>query len=105
MDIWEANKMAEAFTSHPCMNPGHYRCEGKECGDTEKGHRYDGVCDKDGCDLNPFRAGVKDFFGEGKTIDTTKKFTVVTQFHTTDGTANGDLKEIRRIFVQDGKVY
>ena len=30
--------------------------------------------------------------------------TVVTQFITTDGTATGDLKEIRRVFVQDGKV-
>jgi len=39
------------------------------------------------------------------TIDTTKKVQVVTQFITTDGTANGDLKEIRRVFVQDGKVH
>jgi cellulose 1,4-beta-cellobiosidase len=28
--------------------------------------------------------------------------TVVTQFITSDGTANGDLTEIKRIFVQDG---
>jgi cellulose 1,4-beta-cellobiosidase len=54
--------------------------------------------------LNPFRSGVKDFFGPGKTVDTTKPLTVVTQFLTTDGTDNGDLKEIRRLFVQDGKV-
>merc|ERR1719263_582857 len=38
------------------------------------------------------------------TVDTTKPITVVTQFHTSDGTDNGDLSEVRRIFVQDGKV-
>ena len=54
--------------------------------------------------MNPYRAGVKDFYGPGKTVDTTKPLTVVTQFITTDGTDTGDLKEIRRIFVQDGKV-
>ena len=30
--------------------------------------------------------------------------TVVTQFITSDGTDNGDLVEIRRLYVQDGKV-
>jgi len=63
------------------------------------------MCDKDGCDLNPYRAGVQDFYGPGKTVDTSKPLTVVTQFITTDGTATGDLKEIRRKFVQDGKVF
>lgn len=29
--------------------------------------------------------------------------TVVTQFITTDGTDNGDLKEIRRYYVQNGR--
>ena len=30
--------------------------------------------------------------------------TVVTQFHTDDGTDNGELVEIRRLYVQDGRV-
>ena len=30
--------------------------------------------------------------------------TVVTQFVTSDGTDNGDLVEIRRVYVQDGQV-
>ena len=30
--------------------------------------------------------------------------TVVTQFITSDGTDNGDLVEMRRLYVQDGKV-
>lgn len=102
MDIWEANSMAEAFTVHPCTISGLHRCEGNDCGAGD--NRYGGVCDKDGCDLNPYRAGVKDFFGKGMTVDTTKPITVVTQFHTSDGTDNGDLSEVRRIFVQDGKV-
>jgi len=57
--------------------------------------------------MNPFRVNVPDFYGPGSNfkIDTTKKFTVVTQFHTSDGTANGDLSEITRLFVQDGKVH
>jgi cellulose 1,4-beta-cellobiosidase len=79
------------------------KCSGLECGEGD--NRYKGVCDKDGCDLNPFRAGVQDFYGPGKTVDSTKPLTVVTQFITTDGTDTGDLKEIKRIFVQDGKVF
>lgn len=38
------------------------------------------------------------------TVDTTKPFTVVTQFPTDDGTATGTLAAIRRIYVQDGVV-
>jgi cellulose 1,4-beta-cellobiosidase len=30
--------------------------------------------------------------------------TVVTQFVTSDGTDNGDLKEVRRFYVQNGRV-
>jgi cellulose 1,4-beta-cellobiosidase len=106
MDIWEANKISEAYTAHPCSLDGPTRCEGKDCGDGAAG-RTEGVCDKDGCDLNPYRVNVKDFFGPGTNfkIDTTKKFTVVTQFHTDDKTANGTLSEIRRVFVQDGIVH
>ena len=34
-----------------------------------------------------------------------KKMTVVTQFITDDGTDTGELVEMRRIYVQDGKVF
>nr|BAJ07534.1 glycoside hydrolase family 7 [Flammulina velutipes] len=103
MDIWEANSISSAYTPHTCsVYGGPYACEGTECGDGD--NRYGGVCDKDGCDFNSYRQGDTSFYGPGKTIDTTKKITVVTQFITTDGTANGDLKEIRRIYVQNGKV-
>jgi len=37
-------------------------------------------------------------------VDTSKPVTVVTQFLTTDGTDAGDLAEVRRFYVQDGRV-
>jgi cellulose 1,4-beta-cellobiosidase len=48
--------------------------------------------------------GDRSFFGVGKTVDTSSKFTVVTQFITEDNTTMGTLTEIRRIYVQNGKV-
>jgi len=106
MDIWEANSMATAYTPHTCSVEKLYRCEGIECGDNAAGQRYDGVCDKDGCDINPYRMGNTDFYGRGEEypVNTLKPMTVVTQFLTTDGTDSGDLSEIRRFYVQDGNV-
>jgi len=122
MDIWEANAHATAYTTHACDADGLLRCEGtggdNQCGDTPEDceccleedceccGRYKGNCDKDGCDFNPFRLGDQKFYGKGSdfAVDTTKPMTVVTQFLTTDGTDTGDLKEIRRLYVQDGKV-
>lgn len=111
MDIWEANSMATAYTPHPC-NLGidgkdpQYKCEGIECGDNDKGERYMGVCDKDGCDINPYRMGNREFYGRGQeyTVNTLKPMTVVTQFITDTGTDDGDLVEIKRLYVQDGKI-
>ncbi|KAF8754564.1 glycoside hydrolase family 7 [Rhizoctonia solani] len=94
MDIWEANSMA----THTPLTPARQRpdrCTGSECSS---------ICDQPGCDFNSYRMGDKSFYGKGLTIDTNKKITVVTQFITSDGTANGALTEIRRIYVQDGKV-
>lgn len=111
MDIWEANSMATAYTPHPCAmddqaQKAQLRCEGSQCGDNDKGERYNGVCDKDGCDINPFRMGNQTFYGRGPgfSVDTTKPMTVVTQFLTTDGTDDGDLSEIRRFYLQDGRI-
>jgi cellulose 1,4-beta-cellobiosidase len=102
MDIWEANSMASAYTPHVCTVQGQTRCNGTACGDGS--NRYGGVCDKDGCDFNSFRMGDKNFFGNNQVVNTAQPFTVVTQFITSDGTDNGDLTEIRRIYVQNGKV-
>jgi len=104
MDLFEGNAKSSAFTAHTCESVDFVRCEKIDCGDSDKGHHYEGVCDKDGCDFNAYRMGDTDFFGEGKAVDTEKVFTVVTQFITEDGTDDGALKEIRRQYIQGGKV-
>jgi cellulose 1,4-beta-cellobiosidase len=98
MDIWEANSYAEAYTPHPCSGTAgtglaRTACASGACG-------AGGVCDPAGCDFNSYRMGDQTFLGPGKTIDTTKKITVVTQFISSDGTDAGDLVEIRRKYVQ-----
>jgi len=106
MDIWEANSVDTAYTPHVCETIGQERCEGSDCGDNESDERYDGICDKDGCDFNSWRLGDQTFFGPGSdfAVNTDKPITAVTQFLTHDGTDSGDLVEIRRLYVQDGKV-
>ena len=97
----EANSISTAFTPHPCTTVGQHSCSGDDCGGTYSDTRYAGDCDPDGCDFNSYRQGVKDFYGPGMTVDTTKKFTVVTQFITG---ADGSLSSIKRFYVQDGTV-
>lgn len=107
MDIWESNSISSAYTPHPCSVETQTRCTSDtQCG-AGSGNRYKGVCDRDGCDNNPFRMGNKTFYGPGTgfKIDTTKPFTVITQFITSDKTANGNLVEIKRLFKQNGKVF
>ncbi|QRV97539.1 beta-1,4-D-glucan cellobiohydrolase [Ceratobasidium sp. AG-Ba] len=95
MDVWEANSDSTAYTPHPCTTTGQARCSGTQCSS---------FCDQPGCDFNSYRMGDKTFYGPGLTVDTKKKMTVVTQFITDSGTASGKLTEIRRLYVQDGKV-
>ncbi|KAL0953573.1 hypothetical protein HGRIS_004789 [Hohenbuehelia grisea] len=103
MDIWEANSMAAAYTPHVCTGNGLTRCTGNDCGDGD--NRYGGICDKDGCDFNSFRMGDKSFYGKGASgVNTNSKFTVVTQFITNNNSTSGTLTEIRRLYVQNGKV-
>jgi cellulose 1,4-beta-cellobiosidase len=45
--------------------------------------------------------GVKDFYGQGKQLDTKKQMTVVTQFLG----SGSQVTEIKRFYVQDGKVF
>lgn len=97
MDIWEANARATQIAPHPCNESGVYLCSGDECGSS-------GVCDKSGCGWNSYRLNQTEFYGEGANfdVDTSRPFTVVTQFPTETG---GDqLAEISRIYVQDGVV-
>jgi len=110
MDIWEANGISQAYTPHTCSTVGQVECTGTECGDIDDSNpnsRYQGLCDKDGCDSNPYRYGVLDFYGPGPEfdVDTTKPVTVITQFITDDGTDAGDLSEIRRFYIQENNLY
>jgi cellulose 1,4-beta-cellobiosidase len=102
MDLWEANNAATAFTPHPCNITGPYACTGALCGNGDD--RHNGVCDKDGCDFNSYRLGAHNFYGPKEKVDTTRNFTVVTQFLTNNNKATGTLSQIRRFYVQDGKV-
>ncbi|KAL2060925.1 hypothetical protein VTL71DRAFT_8977 [Oculimacula yallundae] len=80
MDILEMNSVATVMTGHPCK------------GDT---------CDKAGCGYNPYASGQRNFWGPAgnKTVDTSKPFTVITQF-----IANGTkLSQITRKYVQNGR--
>lgn len=77
-DILEANSMANAFTGHPC-----------------KGNN----CDKGGCGYNPYASGQRNLWGPGKTVDTSKTFTVVTQF----AASGGKLSQISRKYIQNGR--
>ncbi|KAI6859394.1 Endo-beta-1,4-glucanase [Hortaea werneckii] len=97
MDLWEANARATSYTPHPCNISSLYECAGDECGPN-------GVCDKSGCSFNPYALGDREYYGYNNVVDTTKPFTVTTQFLTDDGTASGTLSEIRRLYVQHGRV-
>ncbi|KAF1810963.1 hypothetical protein P152DRAFT_459837 [Eremomyces bilateralis CBS 781.70] len=101
MDVWEANSVSTAVTPHSCQTEAYSICEGDDCGGTYSSTRYAGICDPDGCDFNSFRMGDKSFYGKGKTVDTSGKITVVTQFLTG---GSGTLSEIKRFYVINGKV-
>lgn len=99
MDIWEANAISTALVAHPCDYLPQYRCYDEGCNGGN-----DGVCDSDGCDFNPYRNGNHTFYGLKATVDSSSTVTVVTQFLTSDGTDTGSLVEIRRFYVQNGRV-
>jgi hypothetical protein len=87
IDLWEANSKANVFTTHPCA-----------ASKTE--------CDGNGCGFNTYANGDHSFYGKGSNfkVDTSKPFTVVTRFLTNNNADNGQLKEIQRFYVQNGKV-
>jgi cellulose 1,4-beta-cellobiosidase len=96
MDIWEANSISNALTPHSANAVAPTTCQTNACGGTYSTNRYAGPTDPDGCDWNPYRLGDKTFYGPGMTVDTTKVFTVVTQF------IGNPVTEIRRYYVQNG---
>ncbi|KAF5385709.1 hypothetical protein D9757_005507 [Collybiopsis confluens] len=101
MDIWEANSVSAAVTPHPCTVQGQSSCTGNTCSSPNS---TAGVCDQAGCDFNSYRMGDTGFYGPGKTVDTTKPFTLVTQFISSNNQSSGTLSAIRRLYVQGGQV-
>merc|ERR1711970_938149 len=79
IDIWEANKQAMAYTMHSCSPGDQTRCEGTDCGDNGE-DRFKGLCDKNGCDIQPNRLVI-----------------------TNDGTDHGKLTEVKQFYTQDGR--
>lgn len=77
IDVWESNAHSFAYTPHPCSDNKYHVCAGSNCGGTYSEDRFAGKCDANGCDYNPYRMGNTNFYGKGKTVDTTKKFTYV----------------------------
>lgn len=101
LDLLESNALAQAMTPHVCDISGVHLCAGDdEC------NQATGVCDEYGCGLNPYVYNVTDFYGlaQSYAINTQRKFTVVTQFLTDDGSSSGRLVEIRRFYVQEGRI-
>ncbi|KAI6366855.1 hypothetical protein MCOR25_005071 [Pyricularia grisea] len=94
IDVWESNAHAFAFTPHPCTDNKYHVCQDSNCGGTYSDDRFAGKCDANGCDINPYRLGNTDFYGKGKTVDTSKKFTVVTRF---------ERDALTQFFVQNNK--
>jgi hypothetical protein len=82
-DIQEANQYAMVFTDHPCAQLGQFSNQV--------------LCNQDGCGFNAYRYGAKTFWGG--TINVKSKITVVTQF-----IGAGGLSEVRRLYVQGGRV-
>jgi len=104
LDLFEGNTVAQQYTTHGCVDACASYTEGvSEC-------EYTGspktVCDQSGCGLNPFRYGPGTSyneetnndqwlgFGSDYEIDTSKPFTVTTQFH--------DMN-ISRFYLQNGQ--
>jgi cellulase len=96
MDVWEANSRSNQIAPHTCGKESLFTCSGDECGSTAAG-----VCDKIGCGDNPYlHRNDKSYYGPGLKVDTSKPFTVVTQFPAKDGV----LQAIVRKYVQNGVV-
>lgn len=94
MDIWEANSRSTQIAPHTCSKNSLFGCTGDEC-------KSAGLCDKIGCTDNAYKHRASpDYYGVGLKVDTSKPFTVVTQFPA----KNGVLQAIVRKYVQNGVV-
>lgn len=69
------------MSTHTCLRNEYHVCIQDNCHQYTRygGDKYDRYlkdkCDRFGCSYNPYRMGVTDFYGAGKVVDTTRKFT------------------------------
>ena len=74
----DSNAHAYSMSSHLCPVNDFRICEDRY-GCSSLNDRYDDrykkQCDPYGCNYNPFRMGATSFYGKGKAVDTSKKFT------------------------------
>lgn len=102
VDLLENNSLFQDMNSLACNISGVYLSTLiDECGQDT------GVCDEgDAAGTITYITNVTDFYSPAwkYTIDMQQKFIVITQFITDDGTSSGDLIEIRRLYVQSGRV-
>lgn len=59
------------------------------------------MCDKSGCGLNPYKTDTG-YYGRNLVVDTTRPFSVVTQFPASE---SGVLTSYKRLYIQDGNVF
>ncbi|KZL85552.1 exoglucanase 1 protein [Colletotrichum incanum] len=91
-DVWNSNANSFSMISKPCIHIDYNVCRGWDCDNAYGAGPV--LCDRTGCDYNPYRLGNKSFYGKGKTVDTDKKITVVTRF---------EEDQVTQFFIQDGK--
>lgn len=74
------------MSTQACDHDGYRVCQaGEDCAGFRDPADYrmtgGSRCDSIGCGFNPYRMGAKDFYGVGKTVDTSKVFTYVLFWH------------------------
>jgi cellulose 1,4-beta-cellobiosidase len=103
LDLWEANKVSMQLALHPMKTEESQTvCYlEKECGSQKEGERDVGPTDRNGCYMNPWYFGHKEFYGPGSkfTINTLKPFTIVTEFRE----KGGELDGMYQYYYQGGK--
>jgi cellulose 1,4-beta-cellobiosidase len=83
-NLQDGNSRSMVFRAEPCEHLGWSKT---------------GECASPGCGFNAYKFGLHDFWS--RTLNTRSKVTIVTQFVT----AGPTLTEIRRIYIQGGRVF
>ncbi|KAF3344583.1 Cell wall integrity and stress response component 1 [Verticillium dahliae VDG2] len=81
MGVWQSNSASYVVSAHPCINPDFHTCQDSRCPRGFSDDIFPHGCDTDGCGASPYRLGNTQFYGQGKTLDSGAKFTVITRFH------------------------